>query len=422
MVTYLAKAGDWREALAAGPASGPSSPVIGFSSPGHSPCRPPPRHFRRSPALLPMAPPALAAEDLPGPAQPPPPAPARAVGQGEAEAGGGGGGGQVTGSARNLVALMRDMAWHPLDAPAPDPAAVAGGGGGGGCWTESRGRGSPHGVDCAGLPPSRGLETLNPPSHALPSLLSADHDDRFMSPRPDPPAASAAAAATAAAAAAAEAERLRRRVAELEAELLRAAAARVVHPSRCDSDCREAPANGRRDGVADSDSDAPAPADWGLHSHRDAAAGNRASARAGGACWAGGFESEGGRRRRGGWGPPGTRAPWADADSDQGSGRRPSDEASAGAGAVGARAWLAGLLGALRGGGGGEAEGLLGLLGLGRFAGILRREEVRTVRELARLSESELAEMGVVTYAARAQMVAAARGLRALLDAVERPG
>jgi hypothetical protein len=70
-------------------------------------------------------------------------------------------------------------------------------------------------------------------------------------------------------------------------------------------------------------------------------------------------------------------------------------------------------------GGGGvrsEVDEVLGFLGLGHYAGALRREDVTALSMLAQLSESDLAGLGVCSAAARMQMRAVARGLQALVD------
>jgi hypothetical protein len=70
-------------------------------------------------------------------------------------------------------------------------------------------------------------------------------------------------------------------------------------------------------------------------------------------------------------------------------------------------------------GGGGvrsEVDEVLGFLGLGHYAGALRREEVTGLSMLAQLTESDLASLGVCSAAARMQLRAVARGLQALVD------
>ncbi len=63
-----------------------------------------------------------------------------------------------------------------------------------------------------------------------------------------------------------------------------------------------------------------------------------------------------------------------------------------------------------------EVDELLGFLGLGHYAGALRREDVTSLSMLAQLSEAELTSLGVCSAAARMQMRASARGLQALVD------
>jgi hypothetical protein len=74
------------------------------------------------------------------------------------------------------------------------------------------------------------------------------------------------------------------------------------------------------------------------------------------------------------------------------------------------------------GGGESEVEALLGCLGLRHHAAALAREEVATVAALAQCSPEHLRLAGVPSLGARAVILDAARGLRALADAARARG
>jgi hypothetical protein len=63
-----------------------------------------------------------------------------------------------------------------------------------------------------------------------------------------------------------------------------------------------------------------------------------------------------------------------------------------------------------------EVDELLGFLGLGHYAALLRREDVVSIAVLARLGDRQLEAAGVCSSASRLLLLGAARGLQILMD------